>query len=155
MSTQLQWIHGLCHVRTCTPNCTGMVSLELFEEWIDVIIFCKVRCIVRYGCATDRPSKPGSQARWLRFNYEMEQVTWPLAQPGGGGLQGFPPPKAKLTKHRFCRYDIKGFTWFTLRPNSATKIGWCPVYYNIEKYNKNIRICSFFLFQLVLDFPVT
>jgi hypothetical protein len=64
---------------------------------------------------------------------------------GGAAYQQPPPPKTKFKKHRFCRHDdIKVFTWFTLQPKSATEIGWWLVHWNIEKYNKNIKICRFF-----------
>jgi hypothetical protein len=50
------------------------------------------------------------------------------AHPKKGGCQAAPPqtpPKPKFKKHRFCSYyDIKSYTWFTLKPKSVTKISW-------------------------------
>jgi hypothetical protein len=59
------------------------------------------------------------------------------AHPRGGCRAAAPPPnppKWKFKKHRFCRYyDIKSFTWVTLQPKSATKIGWWLAHYKFEK----------------------
>jgi len=68
---------------------------------------------------------------WCRI---LESCVNYIGAHKGGRVAGLLPslPKAKFTKHRFCRHDdIKCFTWFTLRPKSATEIGWWRVYWNI------------------------
>ena len=46
------------------------------------------------------------------------------------------PPKWKLKKCRFCRYDdITYFMWFNLQLKSVTEIRSCLVHWNFEKSN--------------------
>jgi hypothetical protein len=72
----------------------------------------------------------------------------------GGGAAA--PPKAKLKKKMFCRHDdIRGLSDLLFSLDQLLKAA-DDVHWNIEIYNKNLRICSnVFIFSFNFPYNLT
>jgi hypothetical protein len=74
---------------------------------------------------------------------------------GGGGSCRAAAPKSEVSQHRPCRHDIiKSSTWVTLRPKSASGIGWKPAHCDSQKSNKTLRKCLAVVFKIESKFCI-
>jgi hypothetical protein len=79
----------------------------------------------------DSQCMPPQHPHTLLRDFSQVKHRWHPGSPKGRGGGGNPTGdhQNRNKKHRFCRHaNIKRYTWHTLRPKSATEIGWWMVH---------------------------